>query len=141
MKPIEIFIKTNGTVESATIECDRRKMSLIFMMQNGFKKAYTASDLFICFGMLRAELPEITFFCKGAKLNVHPSRMTSQMSSGLVAYELELGTPSEDENIVRIFDYEDKNLTCNIKEQQTFYKKWIESLAVPTPDQPEENAD
>ncbi|MNR42694.1 hypothetical protein D3C85_1612330 [compost metagenome] len=91
--------------------------------------------------MLRAELPEITFFCKGAKLNVHPSRMTSQMSSGLVAYELELGTPSEDENIVRIFDYEDKNLTCNIKEQQTFYKKWIESLAVPTPDQPEENAD
>ena len=141
MKPIEILIKVVGAVEPATIECDRRKMSLLFIMQNGFKKTCTASDLFICFGILRAELPEITFLCKGAKLNVHPSRMTSQMSSGLVAYELELGIPSEEENIVRIFDYEDKNITNDIKEQQTFYKKWIESLAAKTPELPGENAD
>ncbi len=141
MKPIEIFIKIDGTVEGATIECDRKKMSLMFTMQNGFTKSYTASDLFICFGMLRAELPETVFLCKGAKLNVHPSRMTSQMSSGLVAYELEIGKPSEEENIVRIFDYEDKNITSDIKEQQLFYKKWIESLTYQVSNKPEGDAD
>ncbi|MDR6609166.1 hypothetical protein [Pseudomonas synxantha] len=128
MKPIKITINIQGSIETATIECDRRKPSLTFTMQDGTQKTYSAYDLYVCFGMLRADYPDIKFLCKGAKLNVHPSRMSSQMSKGLVAYEVELGKPSEEENIVRIFDYEDKDITNSIEEQKTFYKKWIESL-------------
>ena len=51
------------------------------------------------------------------------------MSAGLVAYELRLGIPAEDEDIVRIFDYEKTNLTKNIQQQREFYTRWIESLA------------
>ena len=65
--------------------------------------------------------------------------MSSQMSSGLVAYELKLGKPSEEEDIVRIFDYEDENITSNIEEQRTFYKNWIESLLITTPKKTEDN--
>jgi hypothetical protein len=102
-------------------------------MRGGLSKVYTAYDLYVCFGMLRAEYPEIKFLCKGAKLNVHPSRMSSQMSNGLVAYELKFGKPSEEEDLVRIFDYEDENITSNIEEQKAFYQNWIESLTVTTP--------
>ncbi|PQP06299.1 MULTISPECIES: hypothetical protein [Pseudomonas] len=133
MKPIEILINNHGVVETATIECDRKKPTLRFTMRSGLTKVYTAYDLYVCFGMLRADYPEIKFLCKGAKLNVHPSRMSSQMSSGLVAYELKLGKPSEDEDLVRIFDYEDENITSNIEEQNTFYQNWIESLTIITP--------
>ncbi|MFJ3374854.1 hypothetical protein ACIPLA_08035 [Pseudomonas sp. NPDC086112] len=139
MKTIEILINNHGVIERATIECDRKKPTLTFTMQSGLKKVYTASDLYVCFGMLRADYPEIKFLCKGAKLNVHPSRMSSQMSSGLVAYELKLGKPSEEEDIVRIFDYEDENITSNIEEQRTFYKNWIESLLISTPKKSEDN--
>ena len=102
-------------------------------MQSGLTKIYTAYDFYVCFGILRADHPEIKFLCKGAKLNVHPSRMSSQMSSGLVAYELKPGKPSEEEDIVRIFDYENKNIISNIEEQKIFYKKWIESLTITAP--------
>lgn len=138
MKTIEILIKNHGLIESATIECDRKKPTLTFTMQNGLKKVYTAFDLYVCFGMLRADHPEIKFLCKGAKLNVHPSRMSSQMSGGLVAYELKLGKPSEEEDIVRIFDYEDENITSDIEEQRTFYKNWIDSL-IKMQKKPEDN--
>jgi hypothetical protein len=136
MKSIEILTSTLGKVETVTIECDRKKMTLTLIMQNGFKKIYTAYDLFVCLGMIRADFPETKFLCKGAKLNVHPSRMSSQMSNGLVAYELELGIPSKEENIVRIFDYEDRDITNDINEQQTYYKNWIISLAQSAPDKP-----
>lgn len=89
--------------------------------------------------MLRADHPEIKFLCKGAKLNVHPSRMSSQMSNGLVAYELKLGIPSEEEDIVRIFDYDDESITSNIEEQRAFYKKWIDSLAISSTEETDEN--
>lgn len=133
MNAIEILINNHGIVETATIECDRKKPALTFTMQSGLTKVYTAYDLYICFGMLRADSPETKFLCKGAKLNIHTSRMSSQMSSGLVAYKLKLGKPSEEEDIVRIFDYEDKNITSNIEEQKIFYKNWTESFIITTP--------
>jgi hypothetical protein len=130
MKDLEISIDNNGTIETATIQCNRRKLELTFIMKNGLTKTYSDYDMYACFGLLRADHPEIKFLCKGAKLNVHPSRMSSQMSTGLVAYELKLGIPSEEEDLVRIFDYEDENLTNNIEEQRTFYKRWLESLGI-----------
>ncbi|SFU46455.1 hypothetical protein SAMN05428951_101841 [Pseudomonas sp. OV546] len=70
----------------------------------------------------------MTFLCKGAKINVTPSRMASQMSAGLVAYELTLGKQATFDDIVHLFDYEENNLTNNPQEQVDFYKKWLASL-------------
>ncbi|WLH37427.1 hypothetical protein PSH79_09020 [Pseudomonas sp. FP2196] len=128
MKPIEIQIKTAQGLEAALIECDRRNRALTFTRKDGLKKTYTSYDMFDCFGALRSEFPGVTFLCKGSKINVHPSGMSSQMSCGLVAYELSEGRPTEEEDIVRIFDYEDKDLTNNIEDQKAFYRSWLKSF-------------
>lgn len=70
----------------------------------------------------QSRLPHMTFLCKGAKLNVMPSRMASQMSAGLVAYEITLGKQATRKDIVHIFDYEEENLTNDPKEQIDFFK-------------------
>lgn len=129
MNPIEIQILTAQGLETATIECDRKNRALTFTRTNGLTRRYTSYDLYGCFGALRAEFPKIQFLCKGSKLNVHPSSMSSQMSCGLVAYELKQGKPADEEDIVRIFDYEDRDLTNNIEEQKIFYRSWLASLA------------
>jgi hypothetical protein len=97
-------------------------------MEDGFRKTYTAHDLYVCLGLLRADFPETKFLCKGAKLNVYPSRMSSQMSAGVVAYELHMGKPAKLEDIVNIFDYEENDITQDIQQQRDYYKRWIESL-------------
>lgn len=129
MKTVEISINTGTCIETAEIECDRQKMALTFTLQNGFKKTYIGPDLYECLGMVRTDFPETQFLCKGAKLNVHPSRMSSQMSGGVVAYEVTMGKPAEQEDIVNIFGYEDTNLTNDIEQQREFHKRWLESLA------------
>lgn len=128
MNTIEIQILKNQKKETAEVEFDRKKRSLTLTMKDGLIKTCTAEDLYECFGIIRAHFPEIIFLCKGARKNVHPSRMTSQMSCGLVAYQVRLGHPTEEEDIVRIFDYEEEDLTNDIKEQKEFYSSWIKSL-------------
>src|SRR5689334_9768833 len=126
----EIFISEDGVVEPATVDFDRKKSELTFSMSNGFKKTYAAYDLYACLGLVRKDFPNKKFLCKGAKLNVHPSSMSSQMSCGLVAYELRWGESAEDEDMVRIFDYEENDLTSNIEEQHDYYRRWISSINV-----------
>ncbi|MDN4544868.1 MULTISPECIES: hypothetical protein [unclassified Pseudomonas] len=133
MKIIEIPTSTNGITQKIFIECDRQKRTIGLVMEDGSKKIYAAHDLYECLGLLRADFSETKFFCKGAKLNVYPSRMASQMSAGIVAYELTLGQTSEPEDIVNIFDYEETDITNDIQEQREFYKQWIDSF----PKQPE----
>ncbi|VVN90946.1 hypothetical protein PS704_01881 [Pseudomonas fluorescens] len=115
-------------MKNAVIECDRRLLSLTLVMENSIRKIYTAHDLYVCFGLLRADFPETKFLCKGAKLNVYPSRMSSQMSSGLAAYELQLGRPAEPDDVVNIFDYEETDITSDIQRQHDFYQRWLASL-------------
>lgn len=128
MKTVEISISTCGVTETALIECDRKSRTLIFTVKNGSRKIYTAHDLYVCLGLLRADFPETKFLCKGAKLNVHPSRMSSQMSGGVAAYELHMGKPTEDDDVVNIFDYEDVDITNDIQQQREYYKRWLDSL-------------
>jgi len=49
------------------------------------------------------------------------------MSLGLKAYELILGQTPDLSDVIYIFDYEENNLTNDPKEQQTYFKKWIET--------------
>ena len=128
MKIVEITTDTQGTINKVVIECDRRIRSLTLVLENGVRKTYSGSDLYVCFGMLRAGYPETKFLCKGAKLNVHPSSMSSQMSAGVVAYELQLGKPAGPDDLVNIFDYEVADITNDIEQQRDFYKRWLESF-------------
>jgi hypothetical protein len=96
-------------------------------MGNGFKKTYSDTNFYRCFGQIRKDSPHIQFLCKGSKINVHPSSMSSQMTLGLKAYELTLGKKAAIEDIIYIFDYDETNLTNDPDEQRNFYRKWIES--------------
>ncbi|CRM45317.1 hypothetical protein [Pseudomonas sp. 31 E 6] len=126
MKTREIIIINNGVRESALLEYEGGKPTLTLLLNNGLRKTYTALDLFNSFGLMRAELKEISFLCKGAKMNVHPSGMSSHMSNGLVAYELTMGNP--DGEFVHIFAYEERDLTNDIKKQHEFCQRWSESI-------------
>ncbi|WEX17988.1 hypothetical protein P2T68_11945 [Pseudomonas sp. G11] len=126
MKSIEIAIINNSLREMATIEYDGSIPSLSIIFSNGAKRTYTDTDIFICFGLLRKEFSDITFLCKGSKINVYPSAMASQMSSGIVAYEVEMGDPEA--KLVRIFDYEENELTNDVNEHILYGNKWAKSI-------------
>ncbi|PRA20820.1 hypothetical protein [Pseudomonas poae] len=126
MKSREITIIKNGMRETAVIEYEGGKPTLNLLFANGLRKTYTAQDLYESFGLLRADLKEIEFLCKGAKVNVHTSGMSSQMSNGLVAYELTMGQPTGE--LVHIFAYEENDLTNDIQEQHDFSMRWAASV-------------
>lgn len=126
MKKLDITIIKNAQRETATLEIDRATSTLSVAFADGTQKTYSDIDIYVCFGLLRREFSEITFLCKGSKVSVYPSAMASQMSSGLVAYEVTMGEP--DAELVRIFDYEENNLTNDINEQITYRNEWAESL-------------
>ena len=128
MKTVEIATDTQGAINKVMIECDRRVRSLTLVLENGERKTYSGSDLYVCLGMLRADYPETKFLCKGAKRNVHPSSMSSQMSAGVVAYELQLGKSAGSDDVVNIFDYEVADITNDIEQQHDFYKRWRASF-------------
>ncbi|TFY88840.1 hypothetical protein DYL59_14480 [Pseudomonas kairouanensis] len=126
MKSREITIIKNGARETALIEYEGGKPSLHILFNDGIRKTYTAFDLYDSFGLLRADLNNIVFLCKGAKINVHTSGMSSQMSNGLVAYEMTIGQPEGE--LVHIFTYEENDLTNDIQEQHDFCQTWAESV-------------
>lgn len=128
MERTQITIVVDGIKEQAHLKYDSTRGLIKFSMFNGFRKKYEASDLYLCLAKIRQDHPDIIFLCKGAKLNVTPSRMCSQMSGGFVAYELTLGKPATREDMVKIFDYEENNLTNDIEEQKKHYQRWIESI-------------
>jgi hypothetical protein len=129
MKAFEITTLSDGNTDSTIIEYQRVGALLTLRTRCNPEKTYKGYDLFQCFGLMRADNPTTKFLCKGAKINVYTSSMSSQMSAGLVAYELQLGRPTEDEDLVRIFDFEKNDITNNIQLQLEFRKRWIASLA------------
>ncbi|MBV4459400.1 hypothetical protein KVG96_15710 [Pseudomonas sp. COR58] len=128
MEKTTISIIFNKKEQKLKILYDSARGSIKLTLPNKPTKLYEADDLYLCLAKIRDENPEITFLCKGAKLNVTPSRMCSQMSGGEVAYELQPGRSATFKNIVHIFDYEDKNLSNNPTEQKEFYIAWLNSL-------------
>lgn len=125
-KNIKVIIKNEH--KKVTVKYDPRKLIMTFSEADNFKKVYEGHDLYICLAKIRADFPHITFLCKGAKINVKPSRMASQMSAGLVAYEMTLGQQATNDDIVHLFDYEEENLTNDPQEQIDFFRKWLVSL-------------
>jgi len=123
----EITLEENGLLRSVEIAYDMENPSIQINLENS-EHVFYGDNLFSCFIKLRQNFPEIKFFCKGAKKNVYPSRASSQMSSGLMAYELQQGKQALRANIVNIFDYEDQDLTNDPSVQLDFFKSWMASL-------------
>lgn len=121
-----IQLKTGSKTEFATLIDKHNKLTLI--RKNGPKKTYTEDDLFLCLARMRRDFPQSKFLCKGAKLNVYPSRMCSQMSNGALAYEMVLGEEATRDYIVHIFDFDDENIAQDIFEQEEFQRRWMNSL-------------
>ncbi|MBT2298345.1 hypothetical protein [Pseudomonas fluorescens] len=124
---VEVFISKGGEKESCYLVCDSKELSITFCVAGGFDKTYTGSNFYKCFANLRRDNPDVIFFCKGAKINVHPSGMSAQMSLGLKAYELSMGVTPSLNDIVYIFEYDDSNLASDPSEQEVFFKEWVGS--------------
>ena len=85
------------------------------------------TDFFNCFCQIRNYFANVTFLCKGAKVNVYPSPMARDMSKGLLAYQLQMGKHALMEDLVAIFDFADEDIVST-EEQQAFFNAWIKSL-------------
>ena len=127
MDSIEIVIIKNGRRQIAKLLCDSVTLSINFVMTDGYSNTYAGTDFYDCLGNIRKEHCDIVFLCKGAKINVHPSSMSSQMSLGVKAYELTLGKYASRSDLVNIFDYEETNLTNDPEVQRNFFMRWVES--------------
>lgn len=86
-----ITIINNLDVDSAEVLYEADPVALSVHFAGGSSIKSFGSNFFECFSQIRTSLPNIVFLCKGAKRNVYPSRMSSQMANGLLAYELKLG--------------------------------------------------
>ncbi|MFJ4194679.1 hypothetical protein [Pseudomonas sp. NPDC089534] len=122
----EITIIANNKKQSAELICNDEDISITLKLKQK-EKTYKGSDFYKCFGILRSDNKHIQFLCKGSKINVHPSSMSSQMSLGLNAYELSPGKEPSLDDLVFIFDYEDKDLTNDPTAQRDFYYNWLTS--------------
>ncbi|KRP69198.1 hypothetical protein TX23_23855 [Pseudomonas paralactis] len=128
MRTKKIKAIINNAERYVTFKYDSRHTKLKFSEAENFAKVYIAEDIYNCLIDVRKDFPHIQFLCKGAKINVRPSSMASQMSGGLVAYELTLGKRPTREDLVHIFDHEEHNLTNDPQEQYQFYKEWLTSI-------------
>ncbi|MDC9598288.1 hypothetical protein [Xenorhabdus anantnagensis] len=127
----KIKIIINGKMEEAElhlITSPNRDCCLKIFHNNNQLAESNDTDYFSCFIDLRNQLKDIIFLCKGAKINVFPSAMQRDMGLGKVAYETTLGQHGLPENMVHIFDFEDKDVNYTPEEQSKFHLQWFESL-------------
>lgn len=66
--------------------------------------------------------------CYGASLNVFPSRMAHEMSSGLKAYRLTSCEQARRVDLVEIFDQGHDVIPSTVEGQRAFYQAWLLSL-------------
>ena len=127
IKIFTVDVVMNGNNKRINLACDPVAISITIDLGGGPKKTYFGSDFYKCFAALRKDNDDLVFYCKGAKTNVHPSSMASQMSLGLKAYELVIGKEPSIDDLVFIFDYEEKDLSGDPDEQRQFYLSWMAS--------------
>lgn len=121
----KIIVEKEHAIKDVVLICDSEKISITLSLDGLSPKTYTGKNFYHCFGLIRKDNPLATFFCKGSKLNVHPSSLSSQMSLGLKAYELTIGAEPSLKDVVSIFDYENENLTNSPELQREFFLQWI----------------
>lgn len=126
MKPVTIKVLIDGERTDISLRLNLSPSKITTTIRNQ-EKTVLGDNIFDCFVKLRKEHPDVKFLCKGAKINVFPSRMSAQMS-GMTAYEMTLGCPALNKDKVDIFDYDDADIADNYEQQLNFYKSWIDSI-------------
>jgi len=126
VKKISVLI--NNKIEKAVLDYDEQKLTIKLKLKNKAERNYNGLDLYDCFGKILKDLPSINFLCKGAKLNVRPSTMSSQMTAGIMAYDHKIGMPVDRTDIVNIFDYENQNIINDPQLQKDYFLRWVNSL-------------
>ena len=124
----KISVLVDGQLESATLEYNERTPLIRITLEGGWTEEFQGSDIYECLGKIIKALPKVKFLCKGAKINVRPSSMSCQMTSGIMAYEHKLGTRVTRKDIVNIFDYEDQDIINDPVMQKDFFFQWLQSL-------------
>ena len=75
----------------------------------------------------KLELNNIYLLCNASAINVYPSGMQKEFG-GTKAYKLQMGKQAILIDVVDIFDYDSELKIGSVKEQEEFYKSWLESL-------------
>ena len=124
MEQISITIITNNHREQALLTCDPTDISISIQSNSGCCGKFSGDDFYDCLGKIRLAFPDTAFLCKGSKVNVRPSSMSSQMCLGVKAYEMTLGKTASRSDMVDIFEYEEHDLTNDPQAQKDFYMRW-----------------
>lgn len=113
---------------------DNNKCLIKLKKETDVDIVFSANDFFAALVNLRDwiyEKEQLLPMCKGALINVYPSRMSRQMSNGMKAYYLIKNKQVEESDIVEIFDSISEmelNKLSTPKQQLEYFKKWIKSL-------------
>jgi hypothetical protein len=124
----KISILIGDKLEIAVLDYDVDSPAIQITLENGWTKKFSGLDIYECLGKIIQSLPDVKFLCKGAKINVRPSSMSSQMSCGIMAYEHKLGVRAKRKDLVNIFQYDDQDIINDPKMQTDFFYRWLESL-------------
>ncbi|WP_260961733.1 hypothetical protein [Pseudomonas citri] len=123
-----IQVVRNGQREEAVLEVSAQKSTVLLTFKSGWSKSYSGVDVYECLGKIIKEHSDSKFLCKGAKRSVRPSSMSSQMSSGIAAYEHVLGKRASRGDLVNIFEYDDQDIVSDPQLQKEYFDRWMESL-------------
>jgi hypothetical protein len=117
-----------GRREEVVLDVNASKSTVMLTFKSGWSKKYSGVDVYECLGKIIQEHSDLKFLCKGAKLSVRPSSMSSQMSSGIAAYEHILGKRASRADLVNIFDYEDQDIVSDPQLQKDYFFLWLDSI-------------
>lgn len=117
-----------GRREEVVLDVNASKSTVMLTFKSGWSKKYSGVDVYECLGKIIQEHSDLKFLCKGAKLSVRPSSMSSQMSSGIAAYEHVLGKRASRADLVNIFDYEDQDIVSDPQLQKDYFFLWLDSI-------------
>lgn len=123
-----ISIVKGGQKEEVLLDVNSARSTILLTFKSGWSKKYSGADVYECLGKIIKEQSDVKFLCKGAKRNVRPSSMSSQMSSGIAAYEHVLGKRASRSDLVNIFDYEDQDIVNDPQLQKDHFFLWLESI-------------
>ncbi|WP_413792814.1 MULTISPECIES: hypothetical protein [unclassified Pseudomonas] len=123
-----IPIVRDGRREEVVLDVNASKSTILLTFKSGWSKKYSGVDVYECLGKIIQEHSDSKFLCKGAKLSVRPSSMSSQMSSGIAAYEHVLGKRASRADLVNIFDYEDQDIVSDPQLQKDYFFLWLDSI-------------
>lgn len=112
-------------------ECpDDEEMVLIELLILGATINFKHENFFLALQSLRQHLEDkhIQVMCNGAALNVYPSTMQLSMGTGRLAYKVKFGEPAKLKDVVDIFEFDNSLKFVKIKEQFSYYIRWLKSL-------------